>query len=141
MKRIPLPSIAEITSKTKGTFFETLNLEILAIEELRVEFSMWVDSKHLAPNHFLHGGAIVSLADSACGIGAITHLPIGASGFTTIELKTNFLGTSTAGELRCIAIPHHLGRTTQVWDADVTEKKHDKTIAVFRCTQMVLWPK
>tara|TARA_B100000686_G_scaffold348877_1_gene440981 strand:- start:959 stop:1399 length:441 start_codon:yes stop_codon:yes gene_type:complete len=141
MKRIPLPSIAEIKSKTKGTLFDTLDLKILAIEDRRIEFSMRVSSKHLAPNHFLHGGAIVSLADSACGIGAATHLPIGASSFTTIELKTNFLGTCTSGELRCIATPHHLGRRTQVWDANVTEQKGKNTIALFRCTQMILWPK
>ena len=141
MKRIPLPSIAEIKSKTKGTLFDALDLKILAIEDLRVELSMRVSSKHLAPNHFLHGGAIVSLADSTCGTGAATHLPIGASSFTTIELKTNFLGTCTSGELRCIATPHHLGRRTQVWDANVTGQKGNNTIALFRCTQMVLWPK
>ena len=141
MRRISLPSIAEISSKTKGTLFDTLNMEILRIEDYRIEFSMFVTSKHLAPNHYLHGGAVVSLADSACGIGALSHLPVDALGFTTIELKTNFLGTATTGELRCIATPHHLGRTTQVWDAEVTENKRDKTIAVFRCTQMVLWPR
>ena len=141
MKRISLPSIAEISSKTKGTLFDTLDMDILEVEDCRIEFSMFVNSKHLAPNHYLHGGAVVSLADSACGVGALSHLPIGALGFTTIELKTNFLGTITTGELRCIATPHHLGRTTQVWDAEVTEYESDKTIAIFRCTQMVLWPK
>ena len=141
MKRISLHSIAEITSKTKGALFDTLDMKILAIEDCRIEYSMFVTSKHLAPNHYLHAGAVVSLADSACGIGSLSHLPLDALGFTTVELKTNFIGTATKGELRCVATPQHLGRTTQVWDAVVSERAREKTIAIFRCTQMILWPK
>jgi uncharacterized protein (TIGR00369 family) len=67
------------------------------------------------------------------------NLPQGAHSFTTIELKSNHLSTARDGRLECIAKPVHLGRTTQVWDATVTAA--GKTIALFRCTQMVLWPK
>jgi len=141
MDQISLPSVAEMNTKAKGTLFETLNMEILAIEDGQIEIAMPITHKHLAPNHYLHGGSVVSLADSTCGIGALAHLPEGASGFTTIELKTNFLGTATIGELRCIAAPEHLGRTTQVWRAKVTEAENGKTIAIFLCTQMVLWEK
>ena len=141
MDQIPLPSVAEMNTKAKGTLLETLNMKILAVEDGRIEISMPITHKHLAPNHYLHGGSVVSLADSACGIGAFAHLPEGASSFTTIELKTNFLGTATIGELRCIATPQHLGRTTQIWGAKVTEAENSKTIAIFLCTQMVLWGK
>ena len=68
-------------------------------------------------------------------------LPEGASGFTTIELKANFLGTTREGAIVCRAAPIHLGRTTQVWDAVVSVEGSDARIAIFRCTQMVLWPK
>ena len=69
------------------------------------------------------------------------HLPDGASGFTTLELKSNFLGTAHTGSIEVFAQAAHLGRTTQVWDAAVTHRESGKTIALFRCTQMVLWPK
>ena len=65
----------------------------------------------------------------------------GASGFTTVELKSNHLGTALDGTIECVATAAHLGRTTQVWDAVVTHRESGKTIALFRCTQMVLYPK
>jgi 1,4-dihydroxy-2-naphthoyl-CoA hydrolase len=141
MNRNPLPTPEQLMSKATGTLVDELDMEIVAVEEGRVEMSMPVTHRHLAPNHYLHGGAVAALADTACGMGAFAHLPEGAEAFTTIELKTNFLGTATIGSLRCIATPHHLGRTTQVWDADVVHVDTGKTIARFRCTQMVLWPK
>ncbi len=90
-------------------------------------------------NGYLHAGAVVTLADTCCGYGCMSRLPPGAIGFTTIELKSNHLGTALEGSIECHARPAHLGRTTQVWDATVSAK--GKTIALFRCTQMVLWPK
>lgn len=95
----------------------------------------------MAPNGFLHAGAIVTLADTAAGIGCVRSLPEGASGFTTIELKTNFIGTAREGWLDARASATHLGRTTQLWDVEVRRRETGKTIAFFRCTQMVLWPK
>ena len=64
MDRISLPSVAEMNTKAKGTLFETLNMEILAVEDGRIEIAMPITHKHLAPNHYLHGGSVVSLADS-----------------------------------------------------------------------------
>ena len=58
---------------------------------------------------------------------------------TTIELKTNFLGTAKSGRIVAEASLVHGGRTTQVWDAIVRDAAC-KTIAIFRCTQMFLWP-
>lgn len=95
----------------------------------------------MAPNGYLHAGTIVTLADTACGYGCIANLPEGAIGFTTIELKSNFLGTARAGVIECVAKAAHLGRTTQVWDAIVSHRDTGKTIAMFRCTQMVLYSK
>ena len=92
-------------------------------------------------NGFLHAGAVVTLADTCCGYGTVRALPQGAAGFTTIELKSNFLGTAQDGDIRCTARPLHQGRTTQVWDAVVTADGSAKSIAQFRCTQMILWPK
>ncbi len=108
-------------------------------EALRSELS--VRSDLMAPNGFLHAGTVVTLADSSCGYGCMALLPAGASGFTTIELKSNHLGTARDGHLDCVARPAHLGKTTQVWDAAVTHRESGKTIALFRCTQMVLYPK
>jgi len=98
--------------------------------------------KHMAPNGFLHAAAVIALVDSACGYGCMASLPDGASGFTTIELKANYLGTAKEGEVvACTARLTHGGRMTQVWDAEAINETTGKTMALFRCTQMVLWPR
>lgn len=94
----------------------------------------------MAPNGYLHAGSAVTLADTCAGYGCVANLPAGASGFTTVELKSNHLGTARGGVIDCEARPVHLGRTTQVWDATVVHRDTGRTIALFRCTQMLLYP-
>lgn len=118
-----------------------LGIRFGELSEGRLELSMEVTAHHLAPNGYLHAASVIALADTACGFACIAHLPAGAQNFTTIELKTNFLGTATEGLLKAEARSVHLGRTTQVWDATVTRADNGRAIAMFRCTQMVLWPK
>lgn len=98
-----------------------------------------IGKEHLAPNGYLHAAAVVALADTACGYGCIVSLPEGAANFTTSELKTNFIGTAREGGIICEARLMHAGRTTQVWDAEVKSETSGKTIALFRCTQIVLY--
>jgi uncharacterized protein (TIGR00369 family) len=93
----------------------------------------------MAPNGYLHAGTVITLADTCAGFGCVANLPEGAAGFTTIELKSNHLSTARDGTIECTATPVHLGRTTHVWDAIVTHKESGKTIAMFRCTQLVLY--
>ena len=118
-----------------------VGVEILTISEAGVESRMPVRKEVMAPNGFLHAASVIALADTSCGYGCVALMPQGASGFTTIELKTNFLGTAREGAIRCRATPVHLGRTTQVWDAVVCNEATEAKLALFRCTQMVLWPK
>jgi uncharacterized protein (TIGR00369 family) len=94
----------------------------------------------MAPNGYLHAGSVVALADTAAGYGCIANLPPGALGFTTLELKSNHLGTAREGTVDCVAKAAHLGRTTQVWDAVVTHRETGRTLALFRCTQFLLYP-
>jgi len=88
--------------------------------------------------NFLHAGAVVSLADTCCGYATVRNLPEDAEGFTTIELKSNFMGTALEDDVLCVARPAHKGRSTQVWDAEVRAEQTGKLIAHFRCTQMIL---
>jgi len=113
----------------------------VAIVEGRVDAELDIRPELLAPNGYLHAATVIALADTACGYGCLAHLPPGAENFTTIELKTNFLGTAREGKLVCVATASHLGSTTQVWDAVVTDPGKGRSIALFRCTQLVLWPR
>jgi len=117
-----------------------LGVELISVENGVLVAELKVREALLAPNGYLHAASVVGLADTMCGYGCMAHLPEGAKGFTTIELKSNFLGTALDGTIYVEARPVHLGRTTQVWDAVVRHRETGKTIALFRCTQMVLWP-
>lgn len=123
-----------------GTLPGLVGVEIVSVEPRLVLSRLAVRREVMAPNGFLHAAAVIALADTSCGYGCIANLPQGASGFTTIELKSNFLGTAReGGAIACRATPVHLGRATQVWDAEVTLEGGERKIALFRCTQMVLW--
>lgn len=101
----------------------------------RVE--MDVEEKHLRFRaDGLHAGAVVSLADSACGVACQSSLPEGKT-FTTVELKANLIGTTTAGTLVAEATPVHLGGRTHVWEARVA-RDDGRVIAIFVCTQLIL---
>lgn len=118
-----------------------IGIEILSVTPTVIESRVAVRKELFAPNGFLHAATVVALADTTCGYATIAHLPEGALSFTTLELKSNYLGTVTDGSVACIATAQHLGRTTQVWDAVVTDEASGRKLALFRCTQMILWPK
>jgi uncharacterized protein (TIGR00369 family) len=117
-----------------------LDIVITHVNASEVRSELAVKKSDMAPNGFLHAGSVVTLADTSSGYGCIP-LPEGANSFTTIELKSNHFGTARDGTIDCVATAVHLGRTTQVWDAVVTHRETGKTIALFRCTQMVLYGK
>ena len=118
-----------------------LGILITQVSGSEVRAELAVSEMHMAPNGFLHAGTVVTLADTCAGYGCVANLPAGATGFTTIELKSNHLGTAREGTILGSAKAVHLGKTTQVWDAIVTHRETGKTLALFRCTQMILYAK
>lgn len=131
----------EFNEVGKGFLPGLLGIAVTGTGEGWVEARLAVRRELMAPNGFLHAGSVITLADTCCGYGCVRALPEGAAGFTTVELKSNFLGTAREGIIVCRAEALHLGRTTQLWDAKVTNEATGKTMALFRCTQMVLWPR
>lgn len=85
-----------------------------------------------------HSSFLRPSIDSTCGFATMFNLPEEAEGFTTIEIKTNFIGTARDGAIRCEGTPAHIGRRTQVWDARVWDETSTRDIALFRCNQMIL---
>ena len=118
-----------------------LGIVITQVSRSEVRAELAINETHMAPNGFLHAGTVVTLADTCAGYGCVANLPAGATGFTTIELKSNHLGTAREGTILGSAKAVHLGKTTQVWDATVTHRDTGKTLALFRCTQMILYAK
>lgn len=121
-----------------GTLPGLIGIEIVTIAPECLVGRLPIRPELLAPNGYLHAASVIALADTMAGYGTIANLPEGAKTFTTIELKSNFLGTAREGVITCKATPAHMGRMTQVWDAVVMDEKERK-IALFRCTQMILF--
>jgi 1,4-dihydroxy-2-naphthoyl-CoA hydrolase len=123
-----------------GHFPGHIGMLIKQVSESAICAELPITAHLMAPNGYMHAGSIVTLADTCAGYGCRVNLPAGATGFTTIEIKSNFLSTARDGTVECTAVPAHRGRTTQVWDATVTHRETGKTLALFRCTQLLLYP-
>ncbi len=139
MSGIEVPkSLREWNDAGAGYLPGLLGIEFTLVADDEVRARLSVRKALLALNGFLHGGTVITLADTACGYGTMNSLPVDAVGFTTLELKSNFLGTARDGFVECVATAVHKGRTTQVWDANVVIAGADRSIARFRCTQLIL---
>jgi uncharacterized protein (TIGR00369 family) len=132
---------AHLNRLQAGSLPDYLKLEWTEAREGLVRGRFRVERKHMAPNGYLHAASVVALAETACGYGCRIASPPEATGFTTVEIKVNYLGTTREGIVACEARLVHGGRFTQVWDAVVASEAAGKTIALFRCTQMLLYPK
>src|SRR4051794_4038484 len=130
-------TLAQLDEAGRELLPGTLGIEMVDAADGVLRARMTLGDKHRAPNGYLHAAAVVGLADTACGYGCVLNLPEGGTGFTTIELKTNFLRSAQDGTIMCEARLVHGGRTTQLWDATVTDEQ-GRTMALFRCTQLVL---
>lgn len=131
----------KLNERGDGKLPGLIGLEILEAGEGLIRSRLELRDELLAPNGYLHAATVVALADTSSGYGCFVNLPDGAEGFTTVELKSNFLGTKREGAIACEATLVHVGRATQVWDATVTDEDSGKKLALFRCTQMLLYPR
>jgi 1,4-dihydroxy-2-naphthoyl-CoA hydrolase len=130
--------MAMLRERVKQGLPAYLGIDIIDLAPGYLAARMAITEHHLATNGYLHAGAVVTLADTSCGVGCFANLPEGALNFTTVELKSNFLRSITSGILYSNAKLVHPGRRTQVWDATVLDDS-ERTLALFRCTQMILY--
>lgn len=129
--------VAGLNAALAGTLPGLIGMKVTEVEGTQVRGELTIRPELLAPNGYLHAATVVAFADTLCGLGCRLTLPSGAPGFTTLELKSSFLGTCREGTITGSAAPQHSGRRTQVWDATVLDPSGRK-IALFRCTQMIL---
>lgn len=122
-----------------GKFPGHVGVSITEVAPGKIKAEMPVKKELFAPNGFLHAGSIITLADTVAGYSCVANLPESAKPFTTIELKSNFMGAARDGVLECESIAEHMGRTTHVWRVEVWHKTSKKKVAVFSCTQMILY--
>jgi uncharacterized protein (TIGR00369 family) len=134
-------SVGDLNRANLGKLAEHLGLLITEVADGRVAGRFDVRPDLVAHTGYLLAGAVLSVADLLCAYGVSTTWPEGANGFTTVEVKANFTGTLREGTAVCTATLLHGGRTTQVWDAAVTDAATGKLMCAFRCTQIILYPR
>lgn len=113
-------------------------LEIITeeVQKTMVKLSLQVDARHLQPYGIMHGGVSGVLIETACSLGANAQLDTAVQHAIGVDLSVNHLKAVTGGKLNVIATPDRIGRTIQVWQATITNERHEK-IAVGRCTLTV----
>jgi 1,4-dihydroxy-2-naphthoyl-CoA hydrolase len=134
----PEVTVERMLQRAIGYLPEYMGVIPVEIAAGRLVSRLEIKKHHTAPNGFLHAASIIALADTTCGYATFAHMPADGKNFTTIELKSNHLGTAREGAIIATATARHLGGNTHVWDAEVTRESDNKTIALFRCTQMIL---
>ena len=136
-----MTTIEQVNARSQGTLPGLIGIEFTGIEPRLAISHLTLRPELLAPNGYLHAAVVIAIADTTCGYGTFYGLPEGAHSFTTIELKSNFLNTAREGTIACVAMRVHGGRTTEIWDAQVTDESSGETIALFRCTQLIIYPR
>lgn len=114
-----------------------LDIKIEDVSKEKVILTMVVDGKHLQPFGLMHGGMNAVLIETAISIGANESIDTTKQVAVGLDIQVNHLKSAVKGDtLTVVAIPDHIGKTTQVWQAEITNQIQQK-ISVGRCTLIV----
>jgi uncharacterized protein (TIGR00369 family) len=119
---------------------ETLGIELLEADPAHVVAKMDWAPERCTANGVMHGGALMSLADTAGAVVAFLNLPDGAAGTTTIESKTNLMRAVTGGTVRVESRPVHRGGTIAVIEGEVFDDE-GRLVAKTTQTQLYTYPR
>jgi len=136
IRRTPEEAAARANQRIQGTFAGVLGMEFTLLSSDRVEATLKVRQEHKQPWGILHGGAVMTLADTVAGAGAYMNLAQGQE-TVTVELKINLIGAVREGSIRAEAVPLHRGKTTSIWETRITDET-GKLVAVSLSTHLVL---
>jgi 1,4-dihydroxy-2-naphthoyl-CoA hydrolase len=117
-------------------FAQHVGIEVLEMEKDRVVGQIRLGPQHSNGGDRVHGGAIMTLADTLGAIATVINLPPDSM-TTTLESKTNFLAAGRGDLLIGEATPLHVGRTTMVWQTTIRDAEQ-RRVAVVTQTQLVL---
>ncbi|MFM2421508.1 MAG: hypothetical protein RL291_38 [Pseudomonadota bacterium] len=132
--------VTKLNATLKPLLPGLLGVEVIEAGPDRVVGRMVVRPDMSTAGDILHGGGYMTFADTLGALATIVNMPKGAR-TATIESKTNFLGGAKVGStITGTARPFHKGRTTQVWQTEITGED-GKLLAVVSQTQMVMLPK
>jgi 1,4-dihydroxy-2-naphthoyl-CoA hydrolase len=132
-------TIEGLTAIHKDTAVERLGIEFLEVGDDFIKARVPVDGRTKQPYGLLHGGVSVVLAETLGSCGAASCVPEGYRA-VGLDINANHLRGATQGWVTGITRPVHIGRTTQVWQIELTNEAGELT-CVSRITMAVLAPK
>jgi uncharacterized protein (TIGR00369 family) len=100
---------------------DTLGIEYLGGDGERAEGRFEVTDRVLQPFGIVHGGALAALAETVCS--AATYDAVSGDGMVAMgqSNQASFLRPISAGTVHAVAIARHRGRTTWIWDCELTD--------------------
>lgn len=125
--------VAMINSTRAGSVWDVLDIRLVSAEKDRVVATMPIGPNHRQQVGYLHGGISITLAESLASLGAVLNIDASKQMAFGLEINANHLRPKRDGQLTGVATPIHRGRTTHVWDVQITDE-NDKLICVSRCT-------
>ncbi len=114
-----------------------LGIEMVELSRERVVATMPVDDRTRQPFGLLHGGASIALAETVASFGATIHIDRERFAAVGLEINGNHVRAKTDGTVRAIAVPIHVGRSTQVWSIEIVDEEN-RLVCVSRCTMAIV---
>ena len=134
----PAILLEQIRASGRGTMVEALGIELEVVSRERMVATMPVGPATRQPFGLLHGGASVALAETLASIGAWLNVPdMERQVVVGVEINCNHIRSQREGVVRGVAVPLHVGRTTQVWSIEIRDAT-ERLVAVSRCTLAVV---
>lgn len=116
---------------------DSLGIEVVELTKVRVVATMPVDTRTHQPFGLLHGGASVALAETAASLGGLMNVDQERSVVVGLEINANHIRPKQGGIVKATATPLHIGKSTHVWNIDITDED-DRRICISRCTLAVV---
>lgn len=124
--------------RAKNTLMDLLSITMIETDETTVEMTMPVTQDHTQTMGILHGGATISLAETAAGVGS-NLLCAGDERCFGMQISANHISSAEVGDtVHATATIVHKGRTTHVWDVNVVSQTTGKLISTVRVTNAVV---
>jgi 1,4-dihydroxy-2-naphthoyl-CoA hydrolase len=131
--------LADVIEQSQHTLAKTIGLQFTYADPAYIQGELTISPEIKQMYGYIHGGAIMSMLDSIAGAGSTLNLKPGES-FITLEFKINFLRSAHEGKVRGEAKAVHLGRRTQIWQAEAFDEQ-DHKMAIATLTQMIIEPR
>lgn len=122
------------------TVVSHLGISIVKVDKVETILSLVIDDRHLQHVGLVHGGLYVLMQETAMSLAGACNLSNTGETVVALEINANHLKSQTGGTLITRTSPVHIGKTTMVYEARITNER-EQLVSIARSTLMVIKPK